>query len=123
MFASALLMGMLWGLWHFVLFCEGDSFSGALPLALLLVRLFGWLSPYRMLMVWVYEHTRSLLLAMLMHVSLVASNVFIFMPAVTGAGLLIYLVVWGGVLWLIATGVASAQHRQSVRQPLQQQMA
>jgi membrane protease YdiL (CAAX protease family) len=66
-FTASLLVGAVWGAWHFPLFREADSFSGALPLALLFVRLFAWLPAYRLLMAWIYERTESLLVAMLMH--------------------------------------------------------
>ena len=65
-------MGVLLGAWHWITFTEPGSFSGAFPLALLLVKLFSWLPAYRVLMVWVYDRDESLLLAMLMHVSLTA---------------------------------------------------
>ena len=74
-----LLVGVLWGAWHFIMFWEPGSFSGAFPLALLLVKLFSWLPAYRVLMVWVYDRTGSLLLAMLMHGSLTATQL-ILMP-------------------------------------------
>src|ERR1051326_5650485 len=57
--ATGLLLGAVWGAWHFIMFWERDSFSGALPLALLLVRLFAWLPAYRVLMVWVYDRMGS----------------------------------------------------------------
>jgi membrane protease YdiL (CAAX protease family) len=40
---TGLIVGLLWGAWHFILFWESGSFSGALSLALLLGRLFSWL--------------------------------------------------------------------------------
>ncbi len=58
--ATGLIVGLVWGLWHFILFWEEDSFSGILPLAPLLARLFSWLPAYRVLIVWVYDHTESL---------------------------------------------------------------
>ena len=61
------------------MFWEPGSFSGAFPLALLLVKLFSWLPAYRVLMVWVYDRTGSLLVAMLMHGSLTATQL-ILMP-------------------------------------------
>ncbi|GAB4537753.1 MAG: hypothetical protein Kow0063_24930 [Anaerolineae bacterium] len=82
---TGLMVGLLWGAWHFIMFWESDSFSGALPLALLLARLFSWLPAYRVLMVWVYDRTESLLVAMLMHVSLVAS-LMIIEPSLAGGG-------------------------------------
>lgn len=98
--ATSLIVGLLWGAWHFLLFWENDSFSGAFPLALLLARLFSWLPAYRILMVWVYDHTESLLIVMLMHVSLVATLAVID-PSLTGAGLLTFILVRAAVLWMI----------------------
>jgi membrane protease YdiL (CAAX protease family) len=105
---TGLIVGLLWGAWHFILFWESDSFSGALPLALLLARLFSWLPAYRVLMVWVYDRTESLFAAMLMHVSLVASTVIIE-PALTGGDLLAYILVRATVLGLVVAAVALAQ--------------
>ena len=112
--ATGLIVGVMWGAWHFILFWESDSFSGALSLALLLGRLFSWLPAYRVLMVWVYDHTDSLLVAMLMHVSLVASTV-ILEPPLTGGSLLIYILVRAAVLWVVVAAVAVASRRQSSR--------
>jgi membrane protease YdiL (CAAX protease family) len=115
--ATGLIVGVIWGAWHFILFWESDSFSGALSLALLLGRLFSWLPAYRVLMVWVYDHTDSLLVAMLMHVSLLASTV-ILEPPLTGGGLLTYILVRAAVLWVVVAAVAVANSGQLSRQPL-----
>lgn len=109
-FATGLIVGLLWGAWHFILFWESDSFSGAIPLAILLARLFSWLPAYRILMVWVYDRTESLLVVLLMHMSLVAT-LMIFEPPLTGRGLLTYILIRALVLWGIAVVVASAQRR------------
>jgi membrane protease YdiL (CAAX protease family) len=108
---TGLIVGLLWGAWHFILFWESGSLSGALPLALLLARLFSWLPAYRVLMVWVYDHTESLLVAMLMHVSLVASTVIIE-PPLTGGDLLTYILVRGAVLWVVVAAVAPTKRFQ-----------
>ncbi|MBN2042110.1 MAG: CPBP family intramembrane metalloprotease [Spirochaetes bacterium] len=68
-FSTGIIAGVLWGLWHFILFWETDSFSATLPFVLLLARILSWLPAYRILMVWVHDHTQSLLVTMLMHVS------------------------------------------------------
>ncbi len=44
------------------------------------VLLFTWLIPYRILMVWLYDHTQSVLLAILMHVPIVVEK-FVLAPA------------------------------------------
>jgi membrane protease YdiL (CAAX protease family) len=108
--ATGLTVGLLWGAWHFLLFWESDSFSGAFPLALLLARLFSWLPAYRVLMVWVYDRTESLLVAMLMHASLVAT-LQIIDPSLTGERLLTFILVRAAVFWVIVVAVLSAQRR------------
>jgi membrane protease YdiL (CAAX protease family) len=105
--ATGLIVGVVWGAWHFLLFWESDSFSGVLPLALLLVRLFAWLPAYRILMVWVYDHTESLFVAMLMHASLVISQL-VLGPLTIGASTLTSVLVWAAVLWLVVAAVAIA---------------
>jgi len=111
-FTTGLTVGLLWGAWHFIMFWESDSFSGAFPLAILLVRLFSWLPAYRILMVWVYDRTESLLVVMLMHVSLVAAMIF-FDPPMTGRGLLTYLLARAAVLWVIVAAVTVANRGQT----------
>lgn len=109
--ASGISLGVLWGAWHFLLFWEKDSFSGAFPLALLLVRLFSWTPAYRVLMAWVYDRSESLLVAMVMHVSLVATTVIID-PALTGGALFTFLLVRAAVLWALVAVVAAVQRRK-----------
>jgi membrane protease YdiL (CAAX protease family) len=121
--ATGLIVGLPWGAWHFLAFWTGDSFSGALPLALLLVQLFSWLPAYRVLMVWVYDRTGSLLVAMLMHASLVAGNSIILGTSATGAALLTSILVGAAVWWVAVAALAMATHRQLARQPLRTRVA
>jgi membrane protease YdiL (CAAX protease family) len=101
---TGLLVGVVWGAWHFLPFWERDTFSGILPLLLLILRLFSWLPPFRILMVWVYDHTESLLLSVLMHASLMAS-LTIFVPAdLSGITLMVWILAWAAALWV---GVAA----------------
>jgi len=72
---TRLIVGLVWGAWHFTLFWESDTFSGAFPLAILLGCLFSWLPTFRVLMLWVYDRSGSLLVAMLMHASLVTNQI------------------------------------------------
>ncbi len=109
-FTTGLIVGLLWGAWHFIMFWESDSFSGAFPLALLLVRLFAWLPAYRILMVWVYDRTESLLVVILMHVSLVAT-MLITEPPLTGEGVLTFILIRAAVLWAIVAAVTLARRR------------
>lgn len=101
---TGVIVGFIWGMWHFPLFWELESFTSLLPFSLLLVKLFSWLPPYRVIMVWVYEHTESLLVVILMHVSLV-STLLIFDPLVKGLSLLTFLLVRAIVLWVLAIAI------------------
>ena len=111
-FTTGLVVGLLWGAWHFLVNWENDTFSGALPLALLLARLFSWLPAYRVLMVWVYDRTESLLVAMLMHASLVATTGIID-PVLAGGELLTFLLVKAVVLWVIVAALPLAKRRSA----------
>jgi membrane protease YdiL (CAAX protease family) len=105
---TGLLVGALWGAWHFLMFWEPDSFSGSLPFALLSARLFSWLPAYRVLMVWVYERTGSVLVAMVMHGSLTAAQLILMPQAASGRMLLTSILAWAAALWFVVTIVAVA---------------
>jgi membrane protease YdiL (CAAX protease family) len=120
---TALVMGVLWGAWHFPLFWERDSFSGALPLAVLLVRLFSWLPAYRALMVSVHDGTGSLLVLVLMHVSLVASTMLLQPEAQPGPTALTYPLGVAAALWAVVAAVAVARGKQPARQPRRPRVA
>jgi membrane protease YdiL (CAAX protease family) len=96
---TGIIVGLLWGAWHFLAFWETNSFSGALPLAIMLMRLFSWLPPFRTLMVWVHDRTESLLMVMLMHASLVLSTLVLPSMELSGGTLLIWLLAWAAALW------------------------
>jgi hypothetical protein len=93
-------MGVLWGAWHGPLFSKSDSFAGVLPLALLLVQLFSWLPAYRVLMVWAYDRTGSLLVAILMHVSLAATSIIFAPTAISDMQSLTSILVSSVIWWL-----------------------
>ena len=120
---TGLVVGILWGAWHFPMFWEADSFSGVLPFAILLVRLFSWLPAYRVLMVWVYDHTESVFVAVLMHVSLTASLIITAPLTLTGVTLLASILVGAAVWWIVVAAVAVANGEITWRQPLRRRMA
>ncbi|PHN02101.1 CPBP family intramembrane glutamic endopeptidase [Flavilitoribacter nigricans] len=112
-FTSGAIIGIVWGAWHFILFWEHDSFTGTVPFLLLLARLFSWLPAYRILMVWVYERTESLLVIICMHASLVAS-LAILDPIIYGKDLLIYILIRATIL-LILVGLLTVYTRRAER--------
>jgi uncharacterized protein len=123
---TGLIVGLLWGAWHFPLFVWGSGVTSvALPPALyLLVFLFTWLPVYRVLMVWIYDRTESLLVAILMHISLVASNAILVLPlALAGVAGVTYDLVWAAMLWVVVAAVAVANGGHLSRQPLRRRVA
>jgi membrane protease YdiL (CAAX protease family) len=116
---TGLAVGVVWGAWHFPLFWEGDSFSATLPFAILLIRLFAWLPPFRVLLVWVHDRTRSLPVVMMMHAAV--SFVAIALPpeTLTGGRLLTSLLVSAATVWLLlaAVGVANRWRLSSQSAP------
>jgi membrane protease YdiL (CAAX protease family) len=109
---TGLIVGVLWGVWHFLLtiWASGDA-AGALSPALLappLLFYIGVLPAYRVLMVWVYDRTESLLMAMLMHVSLTAFTLFILAPQAVDVLLSVYYIVLTAVMWVVVGMVAIA---------------
>lgn len=103
---TGLLVGLLWGAWHFILFWEEDSFSGMLPLLIILGRLFAWLPPFRVFMVWILDRTGSLLLVILTHASLVFTTTVLVPMTLGGRSLLTWLVLWGALLWILVLAIA-----------------
>ena len=87
---TGLIVGVLWGAWHLPInFWASGVIAGELSLAVfapvwLLGILVGSLVAFRVLMVWVYERTGSMLVAMLKHVSL-ATFTFVLTPPLGGA--------------------------------------
>ncbi|HEX6579951.1 MAG TPA: type II CAAX endopeptidase family protein [Actinomycetota bacterium] len=107
---TGLVMGVLWGAWHFPLFAGDTDPEGVVPSALLVVALlFAWLIPYRVLMVWVYDRTQSVLLMYLMHVPATAF-VAISVPSegVSGIVLVTPVLIWGAVFSMMVAAVAWA---------------
>ena len=79
------------------------------PLIKLAVLLFSFLPAFRVLMVWVYDRTGSLLVTTLMHGMLTASTIFWFTPIATGAAFLANVWLMAGVMWIVVGAVAVAE--------------
>jgi membrane protease YdiL (CAAX protease family) len=121
--ATGLISGVLWAIWHcfatVVWPTVALSADLSVPIYLTLGGIglvAGQLLAFRVLMVWVYERTESLLLAMLMHTSLTAST-FILGPAVVaGSSGQAYGFVLGVAWWLVVGVVLLANHGHLGRQ-------
>jgi len=106
--ATGLAVGLAWGAWHLLAIWWGSApTAGGVPMAVYLpVMTLSFLPPYRVLMVWVYDHTQSVGVAMLMHASLTASVRILDPIGIAGAPILIYNAGLGAVLWLAVAGLA-----------------
>jgi membrane protease YdiL (CAAX protease family) len=127
---TGLIVGVLWGAWHILSndVWGSGTYSGALSPVFFLtlngfIFLVGQLPAYRVLMVWVYDHTGSLLVAMLMHASLTASTLILGPLAISGVSLLIYGLVSAAALWAVVAAVVMANRGQFSREPLQKPVA
>jgi len=111
---TGLIVGFVWGAWHFLPFWEADTFSAAFPLALLLGQLFSWLPPYRIIMVWIYDRTESLFYCMLMHASLMASLSVLVPAELSGTSLLTWILTWAATLWIVSIVIIISSRRATL---------
>jgi CAAX protease family protein len=115
--ATGLIVGLVWGLWHMPLFVASALASQRIPPALVLaVQLFTFLPAFRVLMVWVYDRTLSLPVAMLLHAGQTATT-FIFAIAATEVETVVSDLVYA-LLLCVCTVVALAAGRRGQPRPL-----
>ena len=121
---TGFIVGVLWGAWHLLQgYWASGVTSGDISLALwlstwLIGTLVGSLVAYRLLMVWVYEHTNgSLLVAMLMHASLSASQIILIPLVWSGVASIKIGFANAAALWVVGGVIAVANHGHLTRQP------
>jgi uncharacterized protein len=120
---SALILGLLWGFWHIL-----ADFTGSAPgqEGVWIVNfLLSWVAPLvalRILMVWVYNNTRSLLLSQIMHASY-AGTMFFLVPALSSDLALIYSATLTVVLWIAAGLVIALTGKELARRPARHKLA
>ncbi len=95
--STGLIVGFIWGIWHLMptIWASGDP-TGSLSFDLFIGPFsfyFLVLPIFRVIMVKVYDYTKSLLFATLMHGSLTANTVIILSPQAQGISLTIYYVI------------------------------
>ncbi len=126
---TGLIVGVLWGAWHLLItyWVMSGSTAGGLTLAsFLLMFVFfhaGALPAYRVLMVWVYDRTESLLVAMLMHTSFSASRLILNPLAIAGLALAIYDLVLAVALCAVVVAGAVARDKHLSRRSLRRRAA
>lgn len=125
--ATGLIVGVLWGAWHLItnVFWAVGATAGELPLSIFVPAsvvgvLIGYLAAYRVLMVWLYERTGSVLLAMVMHASLTASVLILDPAGLSGAALLAYTLALAAVVWAAVAFVGARYGWDLARPPLRE---
>jgi membrane protease YdiL (CAAX protease family) len=123
-YTTGLIMGLPWAAWHLLqITWVGRSTSEDVPMALYLTLYFLFsvasLTAYRILILWVYDHTESLLLATLMHASYAGFTLQIdfILPTLTGSDILIQGWVFSAALWVVVAGVAVKDGARLFGQP------
>lgn len=116
---TSLIVGLLWGTWHLLIAVwatRGMAGESSLTgfVAGFLAFYFLALPAYRVLMVWLYDRTASLLLAMLMHAVLSAST--IILQPISPNGQFTWNLLLGAGLWALVAVVAAL--RRTKRQPV-----
>ena len=105
--ATGLIVGILWSAWHLLPnIWASRAASGELAMPLYFagtaVGVFvGYLTAFRVLMVWFYDHTQSLFVAMLMHVSLTASLLILNPLGISGTNLLAFSFAFAAAVWVV----------------------
>lgn len=102
-----LIVGLLWAFWHTLPGLWIGYGSGTVSSMPLLFSYFAdsflFLVIFRVLMVWVYDKTESLFVAMIMHGSLTAAARILTPIGIVGTQLLIFDLVWATTLLLITS--------------------
>ena len=115
--ATGLIVGIWWSAWHLLPnVWSSRAASGELAVSLFLaataVGVFvGYLTAFRVLMVWVYDRTESLFVAMLMHVSITTSLLILNPLDISGAQLLDYSFALAAAAWFLVAVVLTASNR------------
>lgn len=120
---TGVIVGCLWGAWHLLLFFwTSGGFSGALSPGLFLPAILfceAVAPAFRVLMVWVYDRTASVFIAMLMHGSLSGGVAIMLIPTtIVGVPLGMWYILFAAALWVAVAIVAVANHGQLGRRSL-----
>jgi hypothetical protein len=121
---TGLIVGIWWSAWHlppniWASRAAAGELSMSVYLTGIAIGIFvGYLTAFRVLMVWVYDHTKSLFLAMLMHASFTASLLVLNPLGIAGALLQTYSLALAGAVWLMVVAIAVRNGWGFGRQPL-----
>ena len=117
---ASLLLGVLWGLWHAPVV---DYLGAAAPHGLYWLPFFlvfiAIVMAIRVLIVWVYSNTSSVLLAQFMHASSTAFLVILGPVSLSPAQETLWYAVYAAALWIVVALVIARYGERLTRQPTQ----
>jgi membrane protease YdiL (CAAX protease family) len=106
--ATGVLLGVLWGLWHAPVV---DSLGAAAPHGVYWLPFFlsfiALVAAIRVLIVWIYSNTQSVLLAQLMHFSSTACLVMLGASHASPAQETLWYAIYAAALWLVVALVVA----------------
>lgn len=112
-FGTGLIVGVWWSAWHLLPnVWSSRAAAGELPVSVYLAAtglgvFVGYLTAFRIFMVWVYERTQSLSIAMLLHASFTASLLILDPLDISGAHLLAYSFALASALWVLVAAIGA----------------
>lgn len=106
---AGLILGLAWAFWHLLVDFRynAGSLGAPCPLEFVVVYL-ATLTPYTMLMTWVFARTQNLLLSILLHASFTGWLMVLF-PATEATQSLAWQAGFAMILWLLVVAVFMAK--------------
>jgi membrane protease YdiL (CAAX protease family) len=116
--STSIVLGLLWGLWHAPVIdgLGANTPHGAYWLSFFLAFALA-MSGMRVIIVWVYSNTKSVLLAQLIHASSTGFLVVLSPGLVTPGQEVLWYAIYGAALWIVVALVAATYGARLVRQP------
>jgi uncharacterized protein len=120
--ATGLVVGVMWSAWHLLpnTVWAAEAAAGELAMSVYLLAsavgvFVGYLTAFRILMVWGYRRTESILLAMLMYASFTTSLLVLNPLGISGRDLFVYSFSFAAALWVVIGVGAVATRRGLIR--------
>lgn len=114
---TGVIVGFLWGVWHLlVVVVANGTPSGTLNVPGLIgavIFSLGILSAYRILMIWVWDRTGSLFIAMLMHASLTAMSIILGPSATPGKMAITWNLIMAATLWIVVAAISVITRKEN----------
>lgn len=122
--ATGLMVGVPWAVWHLLVgFWASGAVPGRLNLLSYMLDPFLFLTSFRVLMVWVYDRTGSLLIGILVHLSLTGSARIIGAPGIAGFPLILFDLAWFTAVWIVIAAVTAANLGHFSGKPVRTRLA